>query len=257
MISVPRRERYLISLCLTLITVLAWAYLINLSRHPSSADEYAQMMAQMGMAIDRPWTAVDAFFTFAMWTVMMVGMMSAAAAPMLLLFAGAQAARSQRRVPLNLVLFAIGYLAIWAGFSAIATAAQWLLQRAALLSAAMSASQSWFAGVILAAAGAYQLTPIKGACLTLCRSPLGFLMTNWRDGAIGAFRMGARHGLFCVGCCWALMIVLFAVGIMNLMWVAALTAIVLIEKLTPAGVLVSRASGLAMIAASAYAFLKP
>jgi predicted metal-binding membrane protein len=116
----------------------------------------------------------------------------------------------------------------------------------------MAASKPTVAAVILIVAGLYQLTPFKGACLSQCRSPLGFLMTNWRDGAGGAFRMGTRHGMFCLGCCWALMIVLFAVGVMNLAWVAALAVLVLLEKITPAGVLISRASGIVLIGAGAY-----
>jgi predicted metal-binding membrane protein len=247
-----RRDRYLISLCLAAITALAWAYLIHLARHPSSDQEYARMMAAMGMVVDRPWTTVDAFLTFAMWTVMMVGMMAGSAAPMLLLFAGAQRGRDTRRVPLAVVMFGLGYLAIWAGFSAVATFTQWALQRAALMAETMTVSKGWLAAAILIVAGIYQLTPLKGACLTLCRSPLGFFMTNWRDGTLGAFRMGTRHGMFCLGCCWALMIVLFAVGIMNLAWVAALTVLVLIEKITPAGVMLSRLAGVAMIGVGVY-----
>jgi predicted metal-binding membrane protein len=250
--AVPRRDRYLISVCLATITALSWAYLVHLAQHPSSAQEYARMMAAMGMAVDRPWTAVDAFLTFAMWTVMMVGMMTGSAAPMLLFFASAQARREPRRVSPRVLMFGLGYLVIWAAFSAIATSAQWALQRAALLSAAMAASKPTVAAVILIVAGLYQLTPFKGACLSQCRSPLGFLMTNWRDGAGGAFRMGTRHGMFCLGCCWALMIVLFAVGVMNLAWVAALAVLVLLEKITPAGVLISRASGIVLIGAGAY-----
>src|SRR5262249_9184497 len=128
-----------------------------------------------------------------------------------------------------------------------ATFSQWALQRASLLSDTMAASKPGGAGAIVIIAGVYQLTPFKGACLSHCRSPLVFLMTRWRDGAGGAFRMGATHGLFCLGCCWALMIVLFAVGVMNLAWVAALTILVLVEKLTPAGLVISRVSGLAML----------
>ena len=213
------------------------------------------MMAEMGMAVDRPWTAVDAFLTFAMWTVMMVGMMTGSAAPMLLFFASAQAAREPRRISPRVLMFGLGYLVIWAGFSAIATFAQWALQRAALLSDTMAASKPIVAAAILIVAGLYQLTPFKGACLSQCRSPLGFLMTNWRDGAGGAFRMGIRHGMFCLGCCWGLMIVLFAVGVMNLAWIAALAVLVLIEKVTPVGVVLSRVAGAAMIVAGVYVLL--
>jgi predicted metal-binding membrane protein len=174
-----------------------------------------------------------------MWSVMMVGMMTGSAAPMLLFFAGAQAKRQASGGSLRVLLFGLGYLAIWSGFSAIATFSQWALQRASLLSDTMAASSPRVAAAIAIIAGVYQLTPFKGACLSHCRSPLGFLMTHWRDGAGGAFRMGASHGLFCLGCCWALMILLFAVGVMNLVWVAALTILVLIEKLTPSGLVVS------------------
>jgi predicted metal-binding membrane protein len=254
--ALPRRDRYLISICLAIITVLSWTYLVHLSRHPSSESEYARMMAAMGMAVDRPWTGVDGLLTFAMWSVMMVGMMTGSAAPMLLFFAGAQAKRQAPAGSLRILLFGLGYLTIWTGFSAIATFTQWALQQASLLSDTIAASKPGVAAAIVIIAGVYQLTPFKGACLSQCRSPLGFLMTHWRDGANGAFRMGARHGLFCLGCCWALMIVLFAVGVMNLVWVAALTVLVLIEKLTPAGLVLSRISGVAMIVIGAFLLLK-
>lgn len=245
--AVSTRDRYIIVVCLALITGLSWAYLVHLAAHSSSELDYARMMAAMGMAVDRPWTAADGVLTFAMWAVMMVGMMSGSAAPMLLFFAGAQAKRQARGGSSHVLLFGLGYLAVWAGFSAIATIAQWTLQQASLLSETMAASSPGVAAAIVIGAGVYQVTPFKGACLSHCRSPLGFLMTRWREGPTGAFRMGATHGLFCLGCCWALMIVLFAVGVMNLAWVAALTVLVLIEKLTPAGLLLSRVSGLAMI----------
>lgn len=254
--AVPIRDRSIISICLAIITVLSWTYLVHLSRHSSSELEYARMMAAMGMAVDQPWTAVDGLLTFAMWSVMMVGMMTGSAAPMLLFFAGSVAKRQPCGGSSRVLLFGLGYLAIWVGFSAVATLAQWALHRASLLSDTMAASKPGLAAAIVIIAGAYQLTPFKGACLSHCRSPLGFLVTHWRDGASGAFRMGASHGLFCLGCCWALMIVLFAVGVMNLAWVAALTVLVLIEKLTPAGLLLSRISGVVMIVFGAFLWLK-
>jgi predicted metal-binding membrane protein len=128
-----------------------------------------------------------------------------------------------------------------------AALAQWGLHRAALLSPAMASSSGRLTGAILIAAGAYQLTPWKSRCLTHCRSPLGFLMANWRDGIAGAFRMGFQHGAYCLGCCWALMCVLFAVGVMNLLWVAALTGFVLIEKVGRSGAMVARLAGAAMV----------
>lgn len=245
--AVSDRDRLLISLCILLITALAWAYLIHLARQMSSSMEYDEMMAKMGMAAGAPWTATDVFFTFVMWTVMMVGMMAGAAVPVLLLFAAARTARGESRLSLPVLAFGSGYFAVWVGFSAWAAMAQWALRETAMLSPAMAAATPRAAGTILIAAGIYQLTPMKSACLTHCRSPLGFLMTSWRDGARGAFQMGARHGTYCLGCCWALMCVLFAVGVMNLLWVAALTGVVLLEKVGPAGALISRIAGAGMI----------
>jgi predicted metal-binding membrane protein len=241
------RDRFLILTCIAVVTVLAWAYLIHLDRQMASSMAHGRMMAEMGMTMDMPQTTADVFFAFAMWAVMMVGMMAGAAAPMLLLFAGAQAGRGSQRTPMAVPLFALGYLTVWLGFSACAALAQEALHRAAMLSPAMAASSPRLSGAILIAAGVYQLTPFKSACLTRCRSPLGFLMTSWRDGAVGAFRMGLAHGAYCLGCCWALMCVLFAVGVMNLLWVAALSGLVLMEKIGPWGRAVARVAGAAII----------
>ncbi len=166
---------------------------------------------------------------------------------MLLLFSGAQAGRGKPGTSLEVLVFGLGYFTVWTGFSAGATLAQWALHHAALLSPAMKTSSPRLAGVILLAAGVYQLTPWKGKCLKHCRSPLGFLMTNWRDGKLGAIQMGVGHGVYCLGCCWALMCVLFVVGVMNLVWVAVLTVVVLMEKTGPAAVIVARIVGAAMI----------
>lgn len=205
-------------------------------------------MAQMGMVMDAPWRAADVLFTFLMWSVMMIGMMSAPAAPVLLLFADMQARRGERGLSMPVLLFGLGYLTVWAGFSACAALAQWGLHEAAFLSPEMAASSRMLGGAILIGAGVYQLTRAKRACLRHCQSPLGFLMSQWRDGAGGALRMGLRHGRYCLGCCWALMGVLFAVGIMNLAWVGVLTVFILLEKVVPAGALVSRVGGVVLIA---------
>ena len=245
--ALSRRDRLFIWICLVLVIALAWAYLVHLGHQMSSSMAHDSMMAEMGMTMDMPWTATDVFFTFTMWAVMMVGMMTGTAAPMLLLFAVAQAARGRRHTPPVVMVFGLGYIIVWVAFSAGATLAQWMLNQTALLTPAMAASSGRLAGGILVAAGAYQLTPVKGACLTRCRSPLGFLMTNWRDGAIGALQMGLRHGVYCLGCCWLLMCLLFVVGVMNLVWVAALTAFVLVEKIGPFGLIVARVAGAIMI----------
>jgi len=195
-----------------------------------------------------PWGAREVFLAFVMWAVMMVGMMTAPAAPVLLLYARTQSSRDRTGVPGAVLLFGLGYITVWLGFSACAAMMQWALHQGALLSPAMSASSRYLAGAILIAAGAYQLTPLKRACLTQCQSPLGFLMGHWRTGKSGSFWMGLRHGAYCLGCCWALMLVLFAVGVMNLAWVAVLAGFILVEKIGPPGALVSRIGGAIMIA---------
>ena len=231
-----RGDRIAIVSCIVVITALAWAYLFYLDR-------------KMGMVMDMPWSARDLFFTFTMWSVMMVGMMSPTVAPVLLLFAGTRSGRAERGVSPPVVTFGLGYITVWVAFSLSAALAQWGLHEAALLSPTMAASSSRLAGAILIGAGVYQLTPLKGSCLSQCQSPLGFIMSHWRDGKIGAFQMGFRHGVYCLGCCWALMLILFVVGVMNLAWVAVLGAFILLEKIGPPGALVSRIGGVVMIAA--------
>jgi predicted metal-binding membrane protein len=244
--ALSSRDRRIILACLAAVTLLAWGYLVHLGRQMSAMD--ASMMSEMAM----PWTAADLLFMFAMWVVMMVGMMAAPAAAVLLLFARAQASRGANPIPLT-SSFALGYGLVWSGFSAGAVMAQWALHDAALLSPEMAASSPRLAGAILCVAGAYQFTPLKNVCLAHCRSPLGFLLSRWRDGKLGALEMGVRHGLYCLGCCWALMAVLFAVGVMNLLWIAGLSLLVLIEKVMPAGVVVARIAGVLMIGAGVLA----
>jgi predicted metal-binding membrane protein len=246
------RDRIVISSCLVVLTALAWTYLVHLDRQMSAAMEHDRMMADMGMTMDMPWSPVDVFFTFAMWAVMMVGMMTPSASPMVLLFAAMQRGRGAQGTPSAVLAFGAGYLFVWTAFSVGAALAQWALHQAATLSSSMTTSSARLGGVILIAAGVYQLTPWKGACLRHCRSPLGFVMSHWRDGTAGALRMGIEHGTYCLGCCWALMCVLFVVGVMNLVWVAAMTIFVLVEKIGPAGAFIARVAGVAMIAAGVF-----
>lgn len=240
------RDRVLIVSTLVALTALSWAYLIQLDRQMSASMADREMMARMGMAMDQPWTSRDVRFTFVMWSVMMVGMMTASAAPAVLVMARAQAHRGERRLSSTTLLFAGGYLAVWVAFSAAATLAQWGLHDAAMLSPAMAASSPRLAGAVLIVAGVYQWTPFKQACLAHCRGPLDFLMAHWRPGRRGALRMGAHHGAYCVGCCWALMALLFVVGVMNLIGVAVLAGLVLVEKATPAGAAISRIAGVGL-----------
>jgi len=226
------RDRILISTCIVLVTALAWAYLIHLDRQMSAASEYDRQMAAMGMSTDTPWTVADGLFNFFMWLVMMIGMMAPSVAPMLMLVTAAHPKQAGKRAGVSIPLFGGGYFGVWAAFSLVAAAIQWLLHNAAMLSPAMKTSSPRIAGGILLLAGLYQITPWKSKCLSHCRSPLGFLMTHWHDGFSGAVRMGAEHGLYCLGCCWAMMLLMFATGAMNIVWMAALGALMTIEKMT-------------------------
>ncbi len=215
-------------------------------------------MAGMDRAMAMPPRGLaDLVLLLAMWWVMMTGMMLPSAAPMILTFAQVNRKR-QARGPtpgqpyVPTALFVAGYLLAWGGFSLIATLAQAALERAALVSpmdmaATPGASGGWLGGALFLAAGLYQFTPLKQACLRLCWSPLDFVLNRWREGPAGALAMGATHGLYCLGCCWILMLLLFAVGVMNLAWVAGLAAVVLLEKLLPSP-WVSRLGGVLLAA---------
>jgi len=246
-----RRDRVVVAACAVAITALAWLYLVRLAR-TMPMDAMADMPMSMAMPTPASWSLAELAFLFWMWLVMMVGMMAPSAAPVMLLFAAAQARRGPRVARAAVGLFALGYAIVWTVFSAIAALAQWTLHAFAMLSPAMAASSARVAGAILLIAGLYQLLPLKSACLSRCRSPIAFLMTRWRDGLLGAVEMGLRHGAWCLGCCFALMTVLFAVGVMNLVFVAALALFVLLEKTGPAGLLVARAGGVLLLAAGAF-----
>lgn len=238
---------------IVLLTLLAWAYLLHLHAQMSGAMSDAGAMRAMGMPMDQLWATTDVWFAFVMWAVMMTGMMSPSAAPVLLVVARAASARGES--PRTAVLFGAGYLAVWTGFSAIATVAQWALHSASLLSSSMALVSPRGGAIALIVAGLYQMTPEKRACLQHCRNPIDFLMMHWRPRAAGSFGLGAHHGMYCLGCCWALMIVLFAVGLMNLVWVAAISALVLIEKTAWGGVALARVTGALLILVGGYSAL--
>lgn len=243
-----RHDRVIVAVGLAAVTLLAWAYLLRMAVMMGAAADEADMHIAMGMTDMRAWGAADFMTLFLMWTIMMIGMMLPSAAPVILLVTGTYRRRGDRSRALT-VPFIGGYLLAWTIFSAVAALVQIVLHRTALLSPAMVSSSALLGGAILLVAGVYQWMPSKHACLTrLCRSPLAFLMREWREGALGALTMGLRHGFFCVGCCWALMAVLFAVGVMNVLWVAAITIFVLVEKVAPHGQWVGRLAGVALIA---------
>ncbi len=244
--SVLKRDRALVLAGLAGVTVLAWVYLVDMAL---GMRDMAGLGSALVTARADVWSAIDAFMMFVMWWVMMVGMMVPSAAPMILLFAAInrkKRADGKPFVPTG--LFALAYVAVWAGFSLAAVLAQWGLQDAGLLSPAMQSTSAWLGGGVLIAAGLYQWTPIKDVCLKNCQSPFGFIMTHWREGRGGALRMGLRHGTYCVGCCWFLMALLFVGGVMNLLWVAGLAIFVFAEKLGPRGPLVPRRAGVLLAA---------
>jgi predicted metal-binding membrane protein len=206
-----------------------------------------------------PWSAVEFAFVFAMWAVMMVGMMAPSAAPMILLYARVGRQGNAEGKPLEATgWFAAGYFLSWIGFSLAATLVQWLIDRAALLDFRMASASNVLGGVVLIAVGFYQWSPLKDACLAQCRSPIGFLLRyGFRGDVRGCLILGFRHGSYCVGCCWLLMALLFVGGVMNVLWIALLALLVLLEKLAPYGRWIARAVGaVCIVAGSGMLFLK-
>jgi predicted metal-binding membrane protein len=225
------------------VTAVSWIYLLHMAGDMDAMCHCATMMMPGGGGMSIGWILT-------MWVVMMVGMMVPTAAPMTLLYARFHGARSPGGpTVLSASAFLGGYVLAWTVFSVAATALQVTLERAGAMSPmAMKLDSRAASGVLLIAAGLFQWTPWKNACLGRCRSPIGFFMTAWRDGVVGGGQMGLRHGLSCLGCCWALMLLLFVLGTMNMLWIAALTVLVLIEKVAPAGDRVARGVGVAMVA---------
>jgi len=246
-----RIDRPVILSALLALSGLAWLWLIWLGRGMAEQD----MASMPGMAMHMPsaWTATRFGLTFAMWWVMMIGMMLPGAAPMILMFATVnrnKRASGQDFVPVS--VFTLGYLLVWGLFSAGATVAQCALDQLAMLSASLATISPSVGGALLIAAGIYQFTPLKQACLRHCRSPVAFVLNRWQDGRAGALRMGVEHGTFCLGCCWVLMALLLVVGAMNLLLAAAIAAFVLVEKLLAGGAWIGRLGGVAMIAVGAW-----
>jgi predicted metal-binding membrane protein len=237
----PWRERLTLLAALALISALSWLYLVKMPMVPADLGVLGERLLSV-----LPPRLADVWLTFLMWSVMMVAMMLPSASSMILTYAAVARRHSGTSIYAPLI-FAGAYVVVWALFSVVATAGQFLLENASLLYGA-SRTTSVTSAVLLMLAGAYQVTPFKNRCLAHCRSPLGFLMTQWRDGTMGAFTMGIKHGAHCLGCCWMLMGLLFVFGAMNLLWIAALSGLVLLEKLAPFGHAIARVSGIAMLA---------
>ena len=199
----------------------------------------------MAMPMSHRWTPADMWLMFVMWAVMMVAMMLPGTSPMLMMYARVAKGRGLAGGT-RLWLFASGYIIVWTLFSACATIMQTALQNASVVSDELRVTP-FVGGLILIFAGLYQFTPLKTACLTHCRSPIGFFMTEWRDGMAGALMMGIRHGSYCVGCCWPLMLLLFVAGVMNLLWVAAISVLVLLEKVSRYGKPIANVAGALLV----------
>ncbi len=267
-----KRDRMVVIGGLAGVVALAWIYILLGAGTDMTASEMTRMsqpagdaamadtsngggalseMMDMAMDAMRPmaWTAGTAVLMFFMWWIMMVAMMLPSAAPMILLFAAVNRKQRNAGSPYTPTgIFAFGYLAVWGFFSLLATAVQWGLERTELLSSTMVGTSVVLGALLLIAAGVWQLTPLKYACLKHCRSPLHFLSHHWRKGRLGAFRMGVEHGAFCLGCCWFLMALLFYGGVMNLYWIVGLAFFVLLEKVLPGGHRLGGVAGVGLIA---------
>jgi predicted metal-binding membrane protein len=267
-----QRDRFVVLAALAVLTLLAWADLFLIAgpmamapaqASPGMGDMPGMDMSAMGDALApafRPWGPLDFAVIFAMWAVMMTGMMTPSVAPMILLYAGfGRRAAGGGTAFASAGWFFAGYLAVWIGFGALATFAQWALTGLALLTPAMVSASTALGAGLLIAAGLYQWTPLKDRCLSACQAPLAFLMAcgGFRPERSGAFVLGARHGTYCLGCCFALMTLLFVGGVMNTLWIAGLTILVLLEKIVPAGRLIPRMSGVTMIAAGLWLVFRP
>ena len=245
------QDRVPAAVLLLLVPVASWTWIVVMAR-----DMYGPMTGASAWMMTPRWDVPHLLLLWAMWAVMMTGMMLPSASPLVLLY-GAMARRSAPpEAGRRIYALAAGYLAVWAVFSLGATALQRGLAALLLVSPMMEAASPRLGAALLLVAGAYQGTAIKHACLRTCRSPLGFLMSRWRGGTAGAFRMGVEHGAYCVGCCWALMLLLFAGGVMNLVVIVALTALVALEKLTPFGQLGARVSGVLLAAAGLWMLVR-
>jgi predicted metal-binding membrane protein len=251
--TLPPLDRLIVVGLLVLVTALAWAFTVHQAVVMDEME--AAMWRDMNMSMngmEPSWTPVDTLIVFVMWSAMMAAMMVPGASPMVAAFALINRRRRQRSAPyVPTAVFLFGYLVAWAGFSAVATALQWLLQSTGLLTTMMQSTSYYWSAALFVAAGLYQFSPLKEMCLAYCRTPDSFILTEWRDGMLGGAVMGLRHGLFCMGCCAGLMVLLFAVAVMDLRWVAALTVVVTAEKLLPGPRFWRSAIGVGLLATGA------
>ena len=226
------RDRVIVYGGVFLVSTMAWAYMFYMGWAMENMHLVDMWMPPQGGS--RPWILNDFWMLFVMWAVMMVAMMTPSVVPMVLMYTAVNKGKQKKGLPYSpTFIFLSGYLVAWSLFSIVASAVQYPLHESGLLNPMMNSRSYLLSGSILMIAGLYQWTPLKEACLKACRSPLSFLMTSWKEGYFGAFKLGIHHGLYCIGCCWALMVVLFAVGVMNMLWVLLITVFVILEKVGP------------------------
>ena len=259
--AVLRRDRVVVVLALTFLTVLAWSYLLWLSAdmNMGGMDMTGLRMIPSGMGLmmpaDMPWQALEFVLVFAMWIVMMVGMMTPSATPMFLTYAriGRQIEALSRPLAAT-VWFAVGYFLVWVGFALLATLLQWALDRSALLDFTMTTTSSVLGGLLFVSAGLYQWTSLNELCLAQCQRPFEFVMRHggYRRDARGSIMLGLRHGAYCVGCCWTLMALLLVGGVMNLLWIVLLALLAFLERVPSMGRLIARLAGIVLIAAGTW-----
>jgi predicted metal-binding membrane protein len=261
--AVLSRDRVFVLLALTLLTVLAWSYLLWLSIDMGmrGMDMTGLRMIPSGFGLmvpaNIPWRAMEFAFVFIMWIVMMVSMMMPSAAPMFLMYARVGRLTEAQGTPfIATVWFAVGYLLVWVGFALLATLLHWALDRSALLDFTMASTDNRFAGLLFVAAGLYQWTSLNELCLTQCQKPFEFVMRHggYRRDAPGSVMLGLRHGAYCVGCCWTLMALLLVGGVMNVLWIVLLALLAYLERVPSLGHLIARLAGIILIAAGAWLF---
>ena len=241
--AIAPRDRLVVVAGLFVITLLAWIYLLS-----GAGMDMDMAGMDPDMVMPMTWSPAYASVMFLMWWIMMIAMMLPSAAPMILLFAMVNRKNRERDAPyVSTSIFAFGYLVAWAGFSLAATILHYLLEQAGLLSMRMASAADWLGAALLIAAGVYQFTPLKDACLRHCRSPIAFITEHWRPGPSGALRMGIYHGAYCVGCCWVVMGLLFYGGVMSMWWIVGLAALVLLEKVLPIGRGIASLSGIGFL----------
>ena len=214
--------------------------------------------ADMDMAMDSPTMGLRAPLFLAIWVIMMVAMMFPTAAPMIVAFHKVQAGKRQRgEAFVSTWIFVAAYLLVWGLSGVVAYAGALAAEAVATRTALSPATAARVGGIVLVVAGLYQLTPLKDLCLSKCRTPITFIMTSWRDGAAGALRMGLLHGVYCLGCCWLLFVILFPLGIMNIAAMAVITLVIFAEKTLPWGRAAARAAAVALIAYGSVVVVAP